>query len=228
MVEGSIHIKYKKNYRYSLFDAYVRAISQAAEIKRKSLDYFKVLDLGCGRGEFLEYAIANGIAKIEGLDFDPICIEMSSKYARCHQADIARADEVLQGEVYDLILASHVMEHMQDPKAIIQKLLPFAEHFVIAVPNPLRLNVIYCALKKYNYSNLGHYYAWDRSHFTVFVKKCGLKIIDYYVDDVRLPNIKVINALRERKMLEGLERTIFAKLFPYFSTSLIVLCSKNE
>lgn len=228
MVEGSIHIKYKKNYRYSLFDAYIKAITRASEIKNKSLEDFRILDLGCGRGEFLEYAIANGINMIEGLDFDPVCIEMSSVYAKCHLADITAVDKVLEGEVYDLILASHVIEHMRDPQKTIEKLLPFAKYFVIAVPNPLRPNVIFYALKRYNYSNLGHYYAWDRSHFTIFIKRCGLEIVDYYIDDVRLPSNRVLNALRRRGMFGGLERTILAKLFPYFSTSLIVLCSTSE
>jgi len=228
MVEGSLHIKYRKNYRYSLFDAYIRAIARAAEKENKSLRDFRILDLGCGRGEFLEYAVANGIALLEGVDFDPVCVEMSSKYAKCYRADITTVDEVLEGKGYDLILASHVIEHLQDPRNTIEMLLPFAKYFIIAVPNPLRPNVIFYAMKRYNYSNLGHYYAWDRSHFAIFIKKCGLEIIDYYVDDVRLPSNRVLNALRRRRMLGGLERTILAKLFPYFSTSLIVLCSMSE
>jgi predicted TPR repeat methyltransferase len=228
MAEGSVHIKYKKNYRYSLFDAYIRAITRAAQIKNKSLEHFRILDLGCGRGEFLEYAVANGISLLEGVDFDPVCVKMSSEYAPCHLADINRLDEVLDNKHYDLIVASHVLEHLQDPKSTIEKLLPFTKYFIIAVPNPLRPNVIFNAMKRYNYSNLGHYYAWDRSHFTMFIKKCGLEIIDYYVDDVRLPSNRVLNTLRRRNILGALEKNILAKLFPYFATSLIVLCSKNE
>ena len=228
MVEGSIHIKYKKNYRYSLFDAYIRAIARAAEEKGKSLRDFRILDLGCGRGEFLEYAVAKGIASLEGVDFDPVCVKMSSEYAPCYLADINRVNEVLDNKGYDLILASHVIEHLQDPRNTIEMLMPFAKYFIIAVPNPLRPNVIFYSMKRYNYSNLGHYYAWDRSHFTIFINRCGLEIIDYYVDDVRLPSNRVLNALRRRGMFGGLERTILAKLFPYFSTSLIVLCSTSE
>ena len=211
-----------------MFDAYIRAIARAAEDEDKSLKDFRIVDLGCGRGEFLEYAVAKGIVFLEGVDFDPVCVKMSSEYAPCYLADINRVNEVLDNKSYDLILASHVIEHLQDPRDTIEMLLPFAKYFIIAVPNPLRPNVIFYAMKRYNYSNLGHYYAWDRSHFTIFINRCGLEIVDYYVDDVRLPSNRVLNALRRRKMLGGLERTVLAKLFPYFSTSLIVLCSKNE
>jgi len=227
MAKGSIHIKYKKNYRYSMFDAYMRAIKNAADKAIEPIAEFKVLDLGCGRGEFLEYAIAHGVTMIEGIDFDPVCIEMSSKYARCYLQDIENIEEFLEKRSYDLILFSHVLEHMRDPQSILKKAMPFADYFLIAVPNPLRPNVLYYALKKYNYSNLGHYYSWDRSHFTIFIKKCGLNIIDCYIDDVLFPSIPLIGTMRKLRLITALELRVLPYLFPYFSTSLIFLCRKN-
>ena len=227
MKNYSEHIKYSKSYRYSLFDAFIKAIKETAIKKNKPLECLKVFDVGCGRGEFLEYSIKEGIKMIEGIDFDPICVKMSKKYAKCYLGNINDAQLLLKNKNFDLILMSHSLEHMRDPQAILEKLSLFTDYFLLAVPNPLRPNVTYFALKKYNYSNLGHYYCWDRSHFTVFLeKRCDMIIDNWYIDAVRLP-CKIIRAvLSKLKIINYFERILLPKLFPYFSTSLIVLCHK--
>ena len=145
LATGSIHIKYKKNYRYSMFDAYMRAIKNAADKDIKPLAKFSVLDLGCGRGEFLEYAVANGITMIEGIDFDPVCIEMSSKYAKCYLHDINTIEKFLERRSYDLIVLSHVLEHMRDPQRVLQKVMPCANY----LPNLLRIAIILLMMMSY-------------------------------------------------------------------------------
>ena len=55
---------------------------------------------------------------IEGIDFDPICVKMSKKYAKCYLGNINDAYILLKNKNFDLILMSHSLEHMSDPKAI--------------------------------------------------------------------------------------------------------------
>jgi len=84
----------------------------------------KVLDLGCGRGEFLEVLKANGIEG-EGLDLNGLMVETcQGKGLNCRRADLleglaARADNSLDG-----IFSSQVIEHLTP--ASIEKLIQLA------------------------------------------------------------------------------------------------------
>ena len=88
-----------------MFDAYYEAIVSYAEKFEMNLEDTSILDLGCGRDEFLQYAIEKGL-HVERCDFDRNCIEMSSEYAKVFFMDFTK-DIDLQHK-YDIILISHV------------------------------------------------------------------------------------------------------------------------
>ena len=92
------------------------------------------------------------------------------------------------------------------------------------MPNPIRPNVLCYAVKRHDYSNKGHYYCWDRSHYKVFLNKCDLDIVGFFIDDVKLPKSLFFNFIRVTLLGEKLEKSILPRYFPFFSTSLITLC----
>ena len=79
----------------------------------------RVLDVGCGNGDFLEQARAAGWIA-EGCDFDPtVAVGVRSRGFAIREGGIeAWADA--QGE-FDAITFSHVIEHVHDPVATLEQ-----------------------------------------------------------------------------------------------------------
>lgn len=92
----------------------------------------RVLDYGCGTGQFLEVLGINNF-KSEGVEINPGAREKASQYGTVHES----IDKVKPG--VQTITMWHVMEHVYDPKTLLKefklRLLP-GGHVLIAVPNP--------------------------------------------------------------------------------------------
>jgi SAM-dependent methyltransferase len=118
-----------RDWRYTGFENRFRGREEAVQAQQEDYaGYFKkggkVLDLGCGRGEFLELLKKNGV-EAEGLDLNGLMIDAClDKGLNCRRGDIleglaARADASLDG-----IFSSQVIEHL--PPASIQRLIQLA------------------------------------------------------------------------------------------------------
>jgi 2-polyprenyl-3-methyl-5-hydroxy-6-metoxy-1,4-benzoquinol methylase len=73
----------------------------------------KLLDVGCGNGNFLDFARRAGW-QVRGLDFDPAAVAA----ARARELDVLEGTIALldgERECYDRITLSHVLEHIYDP-----------------------------------------------------------------------------------------------------------------
>lgn len=136
------------------FYAYLRRLGQADEgWNREVLSHYvvyfarckRVLDVGCGEGQFLELLRAEGV-DAAGIDVD------QGMVARCHQKglDVTKADlfEYLpqhQGE-FDGIFCSNLIEHLSAQEAIRFTQLACGSLraggvFLVATPNPASLIV---------------------------------------------------------------------------------------
>ena len=73
----------------------------------------RLLDVGCGNGDFLQLAQAAGW-DVKGVDFDPLAVAA----ARKHNLDVRHGglEQVEEDKgTYDWITCSHVIEHVHDP-----------------------------------------------------------------------------------------------------------------
>lgn len=73
----------------------------------------RLLDVGCGNGNFLEFARRAGW-QVRGLDLDPIAVAA----ARAQGLDVLEGTITLldgESECYDRITLSHILEHAYDP-----------------------------------------------------------------------------------------------------------------
>jgi len=127
-----------------------RSVLTLLEPLRLKLDYYgrhltksrfpepgRLLDIGCGNGAFLQRAIEMGW-QVQGVEPDPVAVGV------CHgiglsviQGD-AFSDELKEGS-FDVITMSHVLEHVADPSALLERayrLLKPGGWLWIAVPNP--------------------------------------------------------------------------------------------
>jgi SAM-dependent methyltransferase len=131
---------------YFLFEERFRGSREAiTQRQRAFLPYFekcsRVLDIGCGRGEFLEILNDHAIGGI-GVDSDPDMVA----YCRSRQLEVEHSDAIaylgtLEDKSLDGIFIDQVVEHLE-PDYLIRLLalchqkLKFGYHIVVETVNP--------------------------------------------------------------------------------------------
>lgn len=131
---------------YNKFEKYFRGTKE--EIKNRQQQYIpyfagkkKVLDLGCGRGEFLELLKENEINAI-GVDaYKDFVEECLDKRLEAVHADARGYLESLEDETVDGIFAAQLVEHLSSYDLVevckqAYKKMKFGGTFVIETPNP--------------------------------------------------------------------------------------------
>jgi spermidine synthase len=222
------HLQYDENlydpedYHQSI----CKLLAQVGEKLKKNKKDISIVDVGSGHGTLMKVLKDKGYQNVIGMDVDKKCVEMSSRFGFCTQGKAEEIETAVQGK-YDVIIMAHVLEHLQNPRTVLEKIKSKCDYIILIVPNPVRTKV----LLKHNlfsrdYSNQGHYYCWDRSHFTNFlITYCRLEILSWEIDRVYLIPFRFFrNMFRAVGLLDFIEKKLLSRLFPYFSNSLIVLC----
>jgi SAM-dependent methyltransferase len=106
------------------------------------LEGLRILDLGCGGGQFARYCVEQGALEVTGVDLSTNMLE----YARAHNAHPnihylqgSLEDVELPDGAYDLIVSSLVMDYVRDYGQVVQKVtraLRKGGHFVYSTLHP--------------------------------------------------------------------------------------------
>lgn len=152
----------------------------------------RVLDLGCGLGQVCALlAEARPEWELHAADAYAQCLEATASRVRLagrHQLDERRFSLEGLPRDFDLVVMSHVLEHMLDPAGALREALTRVRpggHLILAVPNPVRPSVVLASLLRRDYVNRGHVVAWDRSHWINFLERIlGLEVVRYASDAV--------------------------------------------
>lgn len=88
-----------------------------------------VLDVGCGNGIFLTVPLAERFPSTDflGIDSDRETIDLANTANTCANLRYATNEELQSGHVFDFVLASEVIEHVDDPESFLDWL-----HSVVA------------------------------------------------------------------------------------------------
>jgi 2-polyprenyl-3-methyl-5-hydroxy-6-metoxy-1,4-benzoquinol methylase len=148
-----------------VLESFVRYFTagKARKIRRFQKSRGSLLDIGCGRGLFLDIMKKHGW-QVTGVEFN----EETASYAKkAYGIDVItqQAMSALPDESYDVITLYHVLEHMQDPVAVLNtcvRLLKKHGLLVIAVPN---LSSLQAVLGKANWFHLD--IPFHLHHFTL-------------------------------------------------------------
>ena len=220
----------EESLRIRLYDLLVSLVDLAAAEDGKAPQEFKVLDVGSGRGEIM-MRLANKRYPVEGIDLDPICVELSSRYGPCRTCSTDQIREKFADEQFDLIISSHVLEHVPNPLEVVESFKYVTRKWLLlAVPNPIQPLAMYKNVVRQSWCNITHIALWDHSHFENFLKRhAGLKIVRPASDFVRIiwgwPRA-LLHKIGILKPITWLEIYVLPKLLPRYSDSVIVLCAK--
>jgi 2-polyprenyl-3-methyl-5-hydroxy-6-metoxy-1,4-benzoquinol methylase len=124
---GYRNYMYKTNLRPSIFLGMIlvffpsernKVESSCRNLSIKFPSGHRLLDIGCGNGDFLYFAKSTG-RKVVGIDFD----EKAVRKAKENGLDVRLGDvDVLgDGEKFDIITLSQVIEHVHDPYYLLLK-----------------------------------------------------------------------------------------------------------
>lgn len=99
------------------------------------------LDLGCGRGGLLEAMAERGCTNGQGLDPDQACARSGAvRGLTIRSGTLAQAAQLFAGQRFELIVLSHVLEHVLDLSLLrtVSGLLAEGGHIYIEVPDASR------------------------------------------------------------------------------------------
>lgn len=169
----------------------------------------EVLDVGCATGYFAKKLLEKD-CKIWGIDSDKEATKVAKKY--CEEVIVADLEALTNpftpGESssgrktslrntpsvflpfrkkFDYILLLDVIEHLRNPKSVLQMLKPYLKSYgklIISTPNIAFISVrLSFVLGKFIYKDFGildksHLHFYTKKTFIELINSCGLKIID--------------------------------------------------
>lgn len=174
----------------------------------------KCLDIGCGSGYFLEKMGSGSV----GYDASEINVE----YGRNNGLDIKLVNiDNWEGEHqhYDVIFASHIIEHLLSPVCFIEKVrksLSKGKIFIVGVPTEITIDRV-----KWGYGfndDIRHFYSFSPGNLKFLIERARFEIIDRYVSYTLMGTIK-------SKLLENILQNIVPfKVGVLFSKGYYYVC----
>lgn len=149
----------------------------------KPLKPESVLDVGCGEGFSLKKLEERKIGKvIEGVDYSEEAIRLGKQMYPGLNLSIGNVyDLKYKDNLFDLILCTEVLEHLEDPKKAALEIKRIAGKYVVfSVPNEPFFIMANFLRGKYlkNFGNHPeHTNHWTFLGFEKFLKSCGYEIV---------------------------------------------------
>ena len=183
--------------------------------KRRKISKLKrggrLLDIGCGTGEFLHEMQDHGW-QVEGLEMDEKAAEFARTENNLSVQTLELQDCDFPDQSFDVITLWHVLEHLYDPKENLKKMRNFLKDggfILIAVPNISSLDARFYKSNWVALDAPRHLFHFTPETMSVFCKRAGLGIQKFY----QLPLDAFFNCLMsERIILKN--RILGTLLFP--------------
>ena len=159
----------------------------------------RVLHLGCVDSGLLEkrfethtlthQKMSAVAAELWGVDIDEAGIKFLSErgFEHLYSGDVSTLEELpeLQGQVFDIIVATEIVEHLQNPGLFLNSIKPFMvpgkTEFVISVPNAYRIETLLWLLRGVEYVHPDHNYWFSYLTITNLLRKNNYDIRELYV-----------------------------------------------
>lgn len=139
----------------------------------------RLLDVGCGNGTFLSLLTTEvNPTNLYGVEFSPQAAEVSPAMLkpRILVGDMVELADGLAKDPFDVVVCSEVLEHVDDPKAVI-----LAMHKVLK-PNGLIVITIPALMRYWSSQDevAGHQRRFEYDAFEALMTECGFKIENHF------------------------------------------------
>jgi len=159
------------------------------------INYNTVLEAGCGEGHIADFLYRERQdIQLDAFDISEKVIEQAKKdYPYIHFSTGSIYDIKSPDSSYDLVVASEVLEHLEEPERAMKELLRVSKRYVLAtVPHePIWRILNLCRGKYWNDlgNTPGHIQHWSKQAFIKKWKKLGGGVIG---SDMPLPWIVIL------------------------------------
>ncbi len=137
----------------------------------------RLLDVGCGSGDLMEKYRSLGWS-VFGIDVSPrACSACRERGLPVHEGTVF--DASLQPGSFDIILLSHLIEHVVEPLAVLRRLVPLLTaggRIVVTTPNIAGLGFLLYRSCWYPLDAPRHLFLFDPHTLNLLARKAGLKV----------------------------------------------------
>lgn len=181
-----------------------------------------VLEVGCGTGAVLARLSAIGVGEdFTGIDVvDPLAnLEVDgAASAKFRWAKYDGQKIPFAQASFDLVYASHVVEHVPEPRRLLQELSRVARRFIyVEVPCELHARTSHRALQLT--LNIGHINFYTPDTFRLLLETSGLKVIRFGVYDHSLA-VHAFHTSDLRGLFKSVVRKALLRVSPALATRL--------
>src|SRR5689334_1197911 len=151
------------------------------------LEHNSILEIGCGDGAILERlsALAFG-ARYTGLEISPsaVACAVQKKIPGCEIALFDGYESPFSPGEFDLAILSHVLEHAEHPRKLIQEASRVAKNVFIEAP----LEDTWRLSDDFVFDRVGHINFYSRKTIRRLVQSCGMEITGARTTHASLPS----------------------------------------
>lgn len=143
----------------------------------------KLLDIGCGEGQFLYYAKKDGY-DVYGVEMDKWSVETAKKYYKLKNIYKGDFDSYYANKFkikFDVITFFELIEHLESPKDFLKKvsdLLISGGYIALSTPNANRITVRLHMREHFDYPP-HHLTRWEPATLYRFIESQGFKIMSH-------------------------------------------------
>jgi len=96
----------------------------------------RVLDLGCGEGELLQWLVENKSVEARGIEIDPRKVQRAiARGTSVYQGDIDQGLTDYPGESFDYVILSQTLQETHRPLGVLREMLRVGRRAIVAFPN---------------------------------------------------------------------------------------------
>jgi ubiquinone/menaquinone biosynthesis C-methylase UbiE len=159
----------------------------------------RVVELGCGEGALAAALVGRGFAGTYiGFDISQSGIDQALARA-VPQASfrVGSGERVpLDDDVADVVILSHVVEHLEHPRALLYEARRIARHLIVEVPLELNARLP----RDYVWDELGHINKYTSTSIRHLVQTCDLEVIAQFTTNPSQAHALFGNTSRKRRL----------------------------